>query len=707
MKNITSFLSAFMLMFFAWQVDVSAQYCSSGGPTSTLDSNVESVNFVGDGSSSIAYTGCAAGGVIGVEDLTNTQIVYLTAGNSYNLNIQFGTCGDNYAGAGAAWIDWNQDFIFEPSELVATWTGTPPAAQSNFLIPVDFFTYNGPTTMRVVQQEEGAAPLDPCASFEWGSVVDFGVVVSGGVVVSCPEPSFLNATNITTNSADVNWIENGSALVWMMEIAPSGSMQGAGVYLVANFLPTYPLVGLDPNVSYDFWVQSVCTPGDTSYWSLPGTFRTLCETTIAPWTETFTETPIFISTSTTCWRNGALNQENWEIGTSGEHVGNAGTIGGFTPSGGEFAWVDDSSPHSASTIFESPTVDVSALSQPALQFALIKNNEGFSNVDFSVDVWDGAAWNTDFYTNNGNTINGEWERITLSLSSLTITGAVQIRFIVGENNGTGFHDDVAIDDVSLMEQPYCLETSDPIVTNVTVTSADLGWTENGTSTSWQVEYGSTGFVQGTGNTILTGTNPLSISGLTVDTQYDYYVRAICQTGDTTSWFGPSVFSTLISPYQTPSTFKYQMVVRDASNDLVINSPVAVKTSILEGTATGSVAYSETHVPEPNTNANGLVSIDIGGGTPIAGSGTFNDIDWATGPYFIKTETDPTGGTNYTITGIQQLLSVPYALHAKMAFTANTAFNVDSTDEIQTLTISGDTLFISGGNYIILPSVYAD
>ncbi|MEA3508406.1 MAG: FISUMP domain-containing protein, partial [Synergistota bacterium] len=79
---------------------------------------------------------------------------------------------------------------------------------------------------------------------------------------------------------------------------------------------------------------------------------------------------------------------------------------------------------------------------------------------------------------------------------------------------------------------------------------------------------------------------------------------------------------------------------------------------------GTAVYVETQTP--TTNVNGLVSIEIGAGT--VQSGDFTTIDWANGPYFIKTETDPAGGTNYTITGTSQLLSVPYALHAKSADT---------------------------------------
>ena len=114
--------------------------------------------------------------------------------------------------------------------------------------------------------------------------------------------------------------------------------------------------------------------------------------------------------------------------------------------------------------------------------------------------------------------------------------------------------------------------------------------------------------------------------------------------------------------QAPSKMSYQAVVRDASDVLVTNQAVGMQVSILQGSFTGTPAYVETH--SPSTNINGLVSIEIGSGTVV--SGTFNSIDWGNGPYFIKTETDPTGGTSYTIKGTSQLLSVPYALRANIA-----------------------------------------
>ncbi|NCC99704.1 MAG: DUF1566 domain-containing protein [Bacteroidia bacterium] len=116
--------------------------------------------------------------------------------------------------------------------------------------------------------------------------------------------------------------------------------------------------------------------------------------------------------------------------------------------------------------------------------------------------------------------------------------------------------------------------------------------------------------------------------------------------------------------QAPEKMSYQAVIRDASEVLITNTQIGMQISILQGSVSGTAVYVETQTP--TTNANGLVSIEIGTGTLV--SGDFATIDWANGPYFIKTETDLAGGTTYTITGTSQLLSVPYALHAKTAET---------------------------------------
>ncbi len=112
--------------------------------------------------------------------------------------------------------------------------------------------------------------------------------------------------------------------------------------------------------------------------------------------------------------------------------------------------------------------------------------------------------------------------------------------------------------------------------------------------------------------------------------------------------------------QVPQKMSYQSVVRDTAGKLVLTHAVGLQISILKGNANGNAVFVETH--NLSTNANGLMSLEIGGGTQV-GANSFASINWSTGPYFIKTETDPTGGTNYTISGTSELLSVPYALFA--------------------------------------------
>ncbi|MGB3868491.1 MAG: hypothetical protein WBG34_12055 [Flavobacteriales bacterium] len=111
--------------------------------------------------------------------------------------------------------------------------------------------------------------------------------------------------------------------------------------------------------------------------------------------------------------------------------------------------------------------------------------------------------------------------------------------------------------------------------------------------------------------------------------------------------------------QAPERMSFQAVVRDAADMLVTNGDVTLRMSILQGSANGTPVFVETH--SATTNANGLVTVELGGGTVVSGS--VGSIDWGSGPYFLRTETDPLGGSNYSISGASELLSVPYALHA--------------------------------------------
>jgi hypothetical protein len=118
----------------------------------------------------------------------------------------------------------------------------------------------------------------------------------------------------------------------------------------------------------------------------------------------------------------------------------------------------------------------------------------------------------------------------------------------------------------------------------------------------------------------------------------------------------------LSMAQVPNSFSYQMVIRNGNNELVANTTVGIRIGLLGGNAADTVWYEEEH--KVKTNLNGLAYIIIGKGNILKGA--ISTIDWTRGPFFIKSETDPTGGTNYSLIIVSQMLSVPYAIYAGTA-----------------------------------------
>jgi len=138
---------------------------------------------------------------------------------------------------------------------------------------------------------------------------------------------------------------------------------------------------------------------------------------------------------------------------------------------------------------------------------------------------------------------------------------------------------------------------------------------------------------------------------------------------------------LITDYQSvaqslgaPESMNYQAVIRDGSGNVLVSQAVGLQIKILQGSSSGSSVYEETFAP--TTNAYGSIAIQIG--TGIVVSGTFNTIDWGGNTHFVETAVDIDGtanGTSYVIISTTQLMSVPYALHAKTATNTDAAENV--------------------------------
>jgi N-acetylneuraminic acid mutarotase len=150
--------------------------------------------------------------------------------------------------------------------------------------------------------------------------------------------------------------------------------------------------------------------------------------------------------------------------------------------------------------------------------------------------------------------------------------------------------------------------------------------------------------------------------------------------------------------QNNNGIKYQAVARDSFGNEIKQHAIALQLSILEGSVTGITVYTETH--NTTTNKFGLFGVTIGKGTPA--SGNFNTINWPSGLYFLKTEVDVTGGTNFKLMGVSQLLDVPFAKYADISGKAINDLDISPTNELQTLALTQDTLSISNGNSIFMP-----
>ena len=432
------------------------------------------------------------------------------------------------------------------------------------------------------------------AQYGRGITID-DVLVDGSA--TCLQPSALSASTVSSTSSSLGWTELNGGSNWEIEWGTSGFTQGSGTVVPTSNNP-YALSGLSANTDYDFYVRTLCGGGDNSNWSGPFSFSTPCTAVSAPWSENFDAS----GNIPNCWNQGPANSENWRFNNSSGHVGNAGNTGGSSSaSGNRFAWVDDSNPNNTATTLLSPLIDVSGLTTPALSFYTISNNEGNSNVDFSVDVFDGSNWNNDFYFHNSNTYLGQWEYVLLNLSSLTISGTIQLRFVVDELVSGDYFDDRAIDDVRIDELPACPQPAMVSAAAFTETTAAVSWTENGTATSWELEYGPSGFTPGTGTLTTTSANPFTITGLTNMNSYDVCVRSVCG-GNKSAWSchsfdQPFVFSSSNLPI---------VVINTSGQTIQDNARIVSQMGIIHN------APLRNNLSDPFNNYNGNISIELRG-----------------------------------------------------------------------------------------------
>ncbi|WP_282030615.1 T9SS type A sorting domain-containing protein [Winogradskyella eximia] len=364
---------------------------------------------------------------------------------------------------------------------------------------------------------------------EWVGPIDFTTQAA------CPDISGVTIDSTTDTTATISWTVNGVETDWEIVVQADGT----GVPTLAGTAITnnpHTETGLNSNTAYEVYVRADCTNASDGFsnWVGPVDFTTDCGIFTAPYTENFENS----GTVPDCWT--LAGDDNWEFSTtgSGEHIGNNGTLSGTTDSGGYFAFLDDSDPTATNAELISPLVDLTPLTAPILTFFEISNNEGNANATLTVEVWDGTTWNL-VGTYNTNTTG--WEEKTIDLSGLTFTGPAQARFLIADSGS--FYDDIAIDDVSFLETPTCIEPTILAIDSFTDTEAVVSWTAGDTEIDWEIIVQADGTGVPTGAGTATTTNPHTETGLTAETDYEVYVRANCLGNGFSTWVGPIDFTT--------------------------------------------------------------------------------------------------------------------------------------------------------------------
>jgi MAM domain-containing protein meprin/A5/mu/type IX secretion system substrate protein/fibronectin type III domain protein len=432
---------------------------------------------------------------------------------------------------------------------------------------------------------------------------------------SCPQPSNLTAINVSGSSAGLSWLETGSATTWQIDWDTAGIAQGFGNLVVTTNNP-HTLTGLLPQSEYRYYVRSICAVGDTSLWGGPYTLTTLCAPSTAPWLDSV-ETHLTTTSSMieNCWSSSPSNTTSayrWNIDGAGSTPSSTtGPSGAY--SGNNYFYTEASS-GSAGDVAElyTPLIDVSALTLPELSFYY--HMYGQTMGDLYIDVFDGVNWIAkDSIKGEQQTADTDpWLQRKIVLNNFPDTIQVRFRSI----RSTNYYGDMSLDDIEIKEAPTCPQPIALNVSNVTLNSVAFGWTEVGSATNWQVEWGISGFTLGGGVRLMTTTNPHTQLGLQPATTYDFYVRSVCAIADSSLWSGPFTFTT---PCMIVTSYPY---FEDFENGKGCWSE--------NNTTNGSWGFGTPAMTVINSAASGINAFATGN---LNGTYNANENSWVLSPIF--------------------------------------------------------------------------
>ena len=388
------------------------------------------------------------------------------------------------------------------------------------------------------------------------------IAVTYGAAPTCLAPTGLTLNYPTHNQVNVGWT-TGGASNWQLKVGSVGfNPVGAGTWH-ASTTTNYGITGLNASTTYDIYVRDSCGTGNSSLWVGPLTVTTLCAPTVAPTTENFDGTSWSTGAGWTnagdaidaCWTRSAVpgSVYAWGTGSGGTGTNNTGPSADHSTgtSSGNYIYTEASNgAYANQASISSPLIDVASLSNPSVTFWYHMYGQYTGTI--ALDVWTGSAWQQNVWTKSGaqqSSSSAAWDSVNVSLVGFTSPLRVRFRGIRSfQSSG-----DMAIDDVAFENGPTCPSPTILTATAVGFTTADFT-SGGGSASSHEFVVGAVGAAAGsmTNSAVATG-NTGSLSGLSAGNSYDVYVRGICGSGDTSSWFGPLSIQTLCSPVSAPFT----------------------------------------------------------------------------------------------------------------------------------------------------------
>ena len=334
---------------------------------------------------------------------------------------------------------------------------------------------------------------------------------------TCPAPSFLTSSNITSNSAEISWSASTNANSWIINYNGNSMTTSSNPTILNN---------LNPGTAYSVIVSSICPNNDTSYNSSPISFTTNCLARIAPFTENFDSIfPI-------CWSQEDVSDDfDWTLNSgppptlqNGFQTGPSDDMTG----GGSYIYTEATPQDQGDqAILYSDSIDISSLTNPQLNFYYHMYGDDMGDLD--IEIYNGNNY-VNIFSISGDQGN-QWIKDSIPIYSSSNIIIFRITGTIGD----GWSSDMAIDNFEITEGPTCPAPSFLTSSNITSNSAEISWSASTNANSWIINYN--------GNSMTTSSNPTILNNLNPGTAYSVIVSSICPNNDTSYNSSPISFTT--------------------------------------------------------------------------------------------------------------------------------------------------------------------